>query len=167
MFFERNICQFVPQGNSGYTLTPLHFVLETNPKEQITETLSVFRVAYLLKGQGSLTTSKGEFSLSEGSVFFCLPAKKHTLKTQKGTVYSYISYFGAKGNQLAEMIKLSESNCVFNNLSSIKMLWTNALPAPNEVTGIRAESILLYTFSAIWEKLHQDRPTEHTIDAAT
>ena len=166
MFFERNICQFIPQAESGYTLIPLHFVLETKAPRENTEVLSVFRIHYVLEGSATLITSKGEYQLSEGSVFFCLPAKKYTLKAQKGFLYSYVSYFGSRASQLAEKIKLSESNCVFPNLSSLKILWSNALPVANKVTDLRAESVLLYTFSTIWESVNKDTPKDYKTNVA-
>lgn len=166
MFFERNICQFVPTQSSEVTLRPLHFVFETKARD-IAETLSVYRMHYVLKGTATFTTNKGEFTLKEGSVFFALPAKNYTLKPCKDFLYTYISYFGAKANMLSEKIKLSESNCVFENLSSLKILWENALPVANDVTDIRAESVLLYTYSAIWESLNKNEPTEHKVNAAS
>lgn len=166
MFFERNICQFVPTQSAEVTLRPLHFVLETKARD-VAETLSVYRMHYVLNGTATFTTNKGEFTLKEGCVFFVLPAKSYTLKPSKDFLYSYISYFGAKANMLSEKIKLSESNCVFENLSSLKTLWENSLPVANEVTDIRAESVLLYTYSAIWESVNKSEPTEYKVTAAT
>ena len=73
--FERNICQFVPSRNTELDLQPLHFVLETNQVGENNTILSVYRVYFVIEGEGIYKTIYNEHKVTKGSVFFCFRGK--------------------------------------------------------------------------------------------
>lgn len=149
MFFERNICQFIPISKANDSLHPLNFVLELKSPTVKDEELSVFRLHFVLEGSAILKNRHGEFALEQNDVFICAPSKKYSLLPIKDFKYAYVSFFGIRASALTDKYNVNELNCVFKNMSELKNLWSNALPVPEEMTALRAESVILYTFSAI------------------
>lgn len=147
--FNRNICQFVPNRKTELDLRPLHFVLEANEIGEKESALSVHRIYFVLDGQAVFKNNGGAQIVKKNDVIFCLPAKKFSLEPQKGFRYAYISYIGLRASQLTEQFKISDSACVFKDVSELELVWKNALPAPPSVIDLRAESVILYTYSAI------------------
>lgn len=156
--FERNICQFVPSRTTELDLQTLHFVLETKQVEEKNSILSVFRVYFVIEGEGKFKTIYGEHKVQKGSVFFCFPGKKFSLTSTPGFKYAYISYIGLRASALTDRLFLSQRNCVFHNVNELLSVWKNALPVCQSAVDLRAESVLLYTYSVI-ETLISNEPT--------
>ena len=147
--FERNICQFVPSRNTELDLQPLHFVLETHQLGENNTILSVYRVYFVIEGEGIYKTIYNEHKVKKGSVFFCFPGKTFSLIPSAGFKYSYISYIGLRASALTDKFKLNQKNCVFDNVTELLSIWKNALPVSQSVTDLRMEAVLYYTYSVI------------------
>lgn len=167
MFFDRNICQFVPKADAAQLLHPLHFVVELKSPLVENGSLSVYRVHFVLEGTAKFKTRCGEFLVQPNDVFFCLPGKNYSLEPNKDFKYAYVSYFGIRAAALADKYKVSEKNCVFKNLNDLKWLYSNALPIPEEELSVRAESVILYTFSAIGARVSSARVIDLQQNAAS
>ena len=79
-----NVCRFIERQQMSEDVHVMHFVLET--KEQHFDgwkTLSFYRMAYVLEGEGVYHTQHGQYRLRKGDIFFCLPAMLHAVQSIK------------------------------------------------------------------------------------
>ena len=152
MIFE-NICNFIPPQTTTGDLHILHLVHETSEQRfDGWKTLSYYRMHYVLEGSGVLHTQNGEYRLSKGDVFFCLPSMPYALQSLQGFRYGYIGYLGAKANATAEKYKISVQNCVFKNLLSLGDAWQEIVNIPSDVSALYAEGLFLCTVSMLAAK---------------
>ncbi|MBQ3115855.1 MAG: helix-turn-helix transcriptional regulator [Clostridia bacterium] len=165
--FERNICQFVPTRRTELDLEVLHFVLETKQVEEKNSILSVYRVYYVIEGEGYFKTSYEERKVQKGSVMFCFPGKEFSLTSTPGFKYAYISYIGLRAAALTDRHKLGYRNSVFDNVNELMSIWKNALPVPPSVVDLRAEAVLLYTYSAVGSIISKEAIPDLETNGAT
>ena len=152
MIFE-NICNFIPPQSTDGNLHILHLAHET--KKQCFDgwkTLSYYRMHYVLDGTGLLHTQNGDYRLSQGDVFFCLPSMPYALQSLQSFRYAYIGYLGSKANATAEKFNISVHNCVFKNFTSLLSIWQEILNVPADTSNLYAEGLFLCTLSTIAAK---------------
>lgn len=165
--FERNICQFVPNLKTDLDLQILHFVLETKQVEEINSILSVYRVYFVIEGEGFFSTAYEKRKVQKGSVMFCFPGKEFSLASTPGFKYAYISFIGLRAAALTDRYKLGHSNSVFDNVNELLSVWKNALPVTPSSLDLRAESVLLYTFSAVGSIISKEAIPDLETNGAT
>lgn len=156
-----NICHFVPYRSEGERINTIHYVLETQP--QIYENfkcISMNRLHLVTKGNGILHTTFASHALTTGDLFFVLPAVPHAIESGEDFQYAYISYLGARGNALMDNLQINSNNCVFHHFEHLCEMWLQGLNVNEHVSGIRSESILLYTFSALGDVYFQNEMTQ-------
>lgn len=147
---NENLCMFIQKSTSINELQILHFVYET--KKQVYEsfkTLAHFRLHAVIEGEGVLHTHKGDFNLSVGDIFFCLPACPYAIESVKNFKFAYVGYLGAQANLLAENFKLSAANCVFKGSKSVVDVFKAAISMPNEVSDYTSKSALFFALATI------------------
>lgn len=145
-----NICHYIPHHYEGDKINTLHYVLETKPQTDETfKCLSMNRLHLVTKGAGKLHTASATYELNVGDLFFILPAMPYTIESTEEFQFAYISYLGARGNALMDKLKISSNNCFFSGFSHLCDMWLQGLNVNEQVSDIRSESILLYTFSAL------------------
>ena len=150
---EQNICIFIPDGNENEKLHIINFVLETKQRKfNGLITPSVYQMYYARKGTGFLHTSKGKQSIAAGDIFFTFPSFPFAIESEDNFEYMYISYLGARANKIYESLGINRNNCVFRGYEDADNLWMSAINVTKEASALRAESVVLYTFSLIAEK---------------
>lgn len=145
-----NICHFIPYRQEGDRLNIIHYVLETHP--QVNEgfkCLAMNRIHLVTQGCGKFHTSSASYDLKAGDLFFILPAMPYAIESGAQFQYTYISFLGGKGNAFIDKIHISSANCVFHGFSHLCDLWTQGLNVTDEMSDLRSEGILLYTFSLL------------------
>lgn len=65
----------------------------------------------------------------------------------------YISFLGTRANMIMEKLKISNSNCYFPDCGDICEFWENAFNINRDLTDLISESVLLFTFSFIGNRI--------------
>lgn len=150
MIHPENICHFVPYRQEGDRIHTIHYVLET--QEQVMDGFSCIatsRMHLVTEGRGVLHTSSRTYDLQKGDVFFVLPAMPYALESGEHFQYIYISFLGVRGNAFMDKLHISSSNCVFSGHTGLCPLWIHGLRVSEEMSDLRSEGILLYSFSVL------------------
>lgn len=151
---NENICHFVPYHKDYHSIHTINFVLET--KKQIFNSLkseSVYKMYYVVSGNGFIHTTGKVHQLSEGDVFFTFPSQPFAIESGNNFTYMYISFVGSRGNMIMEKLNISARNFLFNGYTEVENFWKKGLSTTSPMTDLISESVLLYTFSILGEKL--------------
>ncbi len=151
---NENICHFVPYHKDYHSIHTINFVLET--KKQIFNSLkseSVYKMYYVVSGNGFIHTMGKVHQLSEGDVFFTFPSHPFAIESGNDFTYMYISFIGIRGNMIMEKLKISPKNFLFKSFSEVRHFWENGLTTAPEIVDLISESILLYTFTLLGKKV--------------
>ena len=167
MKYTNNICIFVPYHNDYDTIHPLNFVLETAKQEYTKLKLeSVYKVYYVCSGSGFIHTYGKKTELLSGDVFFTIPGVPFCIESGCDFTYMYISFIGTRGNILLDKLKISKNNFLFGGCNELYDFWKNGLDINSSLSDLMSESILLYTFSFLGNKiLEQDASKDKNSDA--
>ena len=159
---DTNVCRFVPRQPSHDQISILHFVLETTPQSADRIHRQAFHVLYyVLEGTGTLTAAGVSHALKPGDLFFTLPAVSWTLETQD-MQYLYVSFLGARANAVLEQLSVIAVNCVFSGFEHLKSWWLSGLDVCQEMSGMRSESILLFSLSEIGKQRFEGEKTNQS-----
>ncbi len=149
-----NICHFIPFHKDYHSLQTIHFVLETKAQPfQPLKAESLYKVHYVCAGSGILHTLGKEQPLKKGDLFFTFAGSPFSIESKEDFSYLYISFLGARGNQLLELLGISRNHYHFENNQELEPFWRQGLTAHPEMTPLITESILLYTFSYLGKRL--------------
>lgn len=149
-----NICRFIPSHSSNDSINIINFVLETKPQSYHgLRSLSVYRMHLVRSGRACLHIPGRTIPLSGGDLFFCLPAVPSAIESGEDFQYFYISYLGTRANAVMDMLNINQHNCVFSGYQELLEMWQAGLSVRESVSGLRSESILLYSFSLLGETL--------------
>ena len=150
---EKNICLFVPDGSENEKLHIINFVLETKQKKFNGLTpQSVYQMYYVKNGSGILHTSRGKQTITEGDIFFTFPSSPFAIESVKDLEYMYVSYLGTRANKIYESLGINRNNCLFGDYFEAGDFWESSINVTKEASALRAESVILYTFSLIAER---------------
>jgi len=151
---DKNICLFTPYHKDYNSIHTINFVLETKlmPYTQPFPE-SVYKIHYINTGNGVIHTPGKNFEVSEGDVFFTFPASPFSIESKKDFSYMYISFLGSRANMIMDKLKISPNNFHFKNCGEISDFWKNGLNANPELSDLISESILLYTFTFLGNKI--------------
>jgi len=151
---NENICLFVPYHKDYHSIHTINFVLET--KKQIYSSLkneSVYKMYYVTSGKGFLHTVGRVYPLSRGDIFFTFPSQPFAIESGENFTYMYISFVGSRGNMIMEKLNISARHFLFNGYTKVEDFWKKGLSTTSPMTDLISESVLLYTFSVLGEKL--------------
>ena len=113
-------------------------------------TVPIYRVYYIVSGNVNVKTVYQEETLTEGDLFFALPAQKYAFPSGEGLTYLYIGYHGVSANRLTEQIGATFGNCVFRGYGELGEPLLGAIRISTASSaGILAESCLLRLFGTI------------------
>lgn len=76
----------------------------------------------------------------------------YALESGEDFQYIYISFLGVRGNAFMDKAHISSSNCVLSGYDGLCSLWIQGLDVSEEMSDLRSEGILLYTFSVLGDK---------------
>ena len=147
---EQNICRLIPMQNHYDVIHTINFVRETKPQQyEGLVGLSVFRMHYVLTGEGTLHTPGKLQKLQKGDLFFTLPAVPFAISSGEDFQYVYISYLGGRANMIMEQLEIGSQKLVFHGMEEVEAFWVSSLNAASVMLDLRSESVLLYTFSVL------------------
>lgn len=145
---NQNICLFVPYHKDYQSIHTVHFVLETEPQTAKTfRTEALYKVHLVRTGSGLLHTVGTVQPLSAGDVFFTFAGMPYRLESGADFSYLYISFLGARANQIMEKLGISPAHACFPDCAELSDFWLRGLSASPALTDLISESALLYTFS--------------------
>lgn len=147
---NRNICKFISQMDSDRLVTH-RFIYEANHSNGlIEEKLKHNRLFLIVKGKAFFSFTGVERELGVGSLVFGFKDEKFSV-TGEDCEYMYISFSGARTENLFRRFGIKRENRLFNGFESIIPLWQESLARASEETiDLAAESMLLYTFSRLF-----------------
>lgn len=149
-----NICHFIPYRKYEEPLNIIHYVLEMEPQVfDGFKCIAMNRMHLVTHGKGILHTPSASYELKKGDVFFLLPAMLYGLESKENFQYSYISFLGARGNYFMDKYHINSTTCVFHGFTGLLDLWLDGLNVSEEMSAIRSEGILLYSFSVLGERI--------------
>ena len=159
---EQNICHFVPFHKDIHSIHTINFVLETMPQQYERLKLeSVYKMYYVCSGQGAIHTPGQTIPLTQGDIFFTFPAFPFAIESKQDFAYMYISFVGLRGNMILESLAISNTNFVFHNAEEVSDFWEKGLAIDPKVIDLMSESVLLYTFSFLGNKLLTENNKPH------
>lgn len=149
-----NICKFLPGNENGADINILNFVYETNPQTSDVLKCDIsYRVHIVASGIGKIHILGNSYNLNVGDVFFTFPSTPYAIETIENFEYIYTGYIGTRANKLMDLLSINKKNFIFRNFSEMLPFWKSSILDNNSILTLRCEGILLYTFSAIGEKL--------------
>lgn len=152
-----NICNFINKNNSQNDIHIVNFVLETNPKAFTKlHCHSKYQVIYVKKGTGLLHLSNKTITISPGDVFFTFPTVPHAIESGEGFEYMYISFLGTRPLDIMHRMNINHENFIFHNFKDELNLWESFISSAATIADVKAECVLLYTFSLLEEYLPAD-----------
>jgi AraC-like DNA-binding protein len=153
---DQNICRFLPVQNHYDAIHTINFVLET--KRQVYEGLvglTVFRMHYVLQGEGVLHTPGKTRALRKGDLFFGLPAVPMAIESGEEFRYLYISFLGGRANMIMDRLQIGSQNTIFHGYEELEDYWLRSVNAVTPMMDLCSESVLLYTFSVMAGRMQE------------
>ncbi len=149
-----NICHFVPYRKEYDSIHTINFVLESGEKPfEKLKAESVYKIYYIIRGNGYVHTSGRVSEISEGDVFFTLPSVPFCIESGEDFSYMYISFLGTRANMILDMYNIRADNFIFKDCKDIEAHWSSCLGFGSELSDMSSESALLYAFACIGKKL--------------
>lgn len=154
-----NVCKFLPPPRTAHQLQTVNFVYEKHPQSiPPCPHATTYRVHLVTEGEGEVRMGHLTARVKKGDVFFSFPAMPyHMVGDLK---YLYVSYIGVRAAAETERCGISARRFVFEGLAALEPIWTSALKMGGETTDLAAESILLYTLSAIGSRVQGVPPAQ-------
>lgn len=150
----KNICNFIPHHSDYHSIHTINFVLETTP--QVFNGLisqAVYKMYYVCTGTGVLHRTGKTIELKKGDVFFTFPSDPFAIESKEDFTYMYISFLGSRSNMIMDKMRITPSNSHFPDCGEVYDYWKNGLGVNDQLSDIMTESILLYTFCYLGDKL--------------
>ena len=144
---KQNICKFVNSASSDKIRT-FNFILETKPQNTKDFTVPARNTMYLVvSGKGVLHTKNFSKKLYPGYIFFTFEEVPYKIENLGELHYMYISFSGARSEELFSRFGINPLNCVFKGHEGLVSFWENAIIKAGEKNlDLISESVLLYTF---------------------
>lgn len=151
---DKNICHFIPYHKDYHSIHTINFVLETKPQPYSSlKSQSVYKIHFVCGGKGKLHIAGRTLSLQQGDVFFTFPATPFCIESVDAFSYMYISFLGSRANMIMDSLKISSQNFLFAGCQEIYDFWKKGLASNPELTDLISESILLYSFYYLGDKI--------------
>lgn len=165
---DNNICHFLPFHKDIHSIHTINFVLETvsQPHDRL-KSESVYKMYYVLSGSGALHTTSRISPLTRGDIFFTFPGACFAIESKQDFSYMYISFVGLRGNEIMESLNINGNNFLFHGATEIREFWEKGIHANPKVVHLMSESVLLYTFSFLGNRLlpdHDKARQHHSVD---
>lgn len=151
---EQNICRFIPFHKDVHSIHTINFVLETKPQQyDHLKSESVYKMYYVCSGQGYIHTPGKITPLMQGDIFFTFPAASFAIESKEDFTYMYISFVGLRGNMIMESLNINSNNFLFHQADEVQEFWEKGISGSAVVMELISESVLLYTFSFLGNRL--------------
>ncbi len=165
---DENESKVLPNYKADSEINIINLVYETKCSEVncAPKRTSTYRIHLVVEGEGTLDVSGKVSVIRNGDIFILPPAVSFSIENTQNIKYIYISYLGIKANYLAEQFKLKKSGSVYHNLESLFPIWKSLFDIPNDLSNLRCESVLLYSFSEIGKSTFIDNSEKKFNSAA-
>ena len=151
---KNSICRFIPRNNALDSINTINFVLEKMPKQYTKPSAKAeYKMLYAVKGEGIFHTDTKKYKIITGDLFFCLPGVPYSIESGEDFEYMYITFVGIRANMIMDRLGINRNNFIFHDYSEIFDFWNSSLNVRTEVSDLRSESVLMYTFSVMGERL--------------
>jgi len=151
-----NICRFINKNNQTNDIHIINFVLETEKQTyELPRKSSYYTMNFVSSGEGFLQLSNSRVEIKSGDVFFTFPDVKYTIESSDHLEYIYISFLGTRPMEIMERLNINTTNYIFHNFVDELNLWKNFIESNSTSADIKAECVMLYTFSMLEEYLPQ------------
>lgn len=147
---SQNICKFITAPLLS-TLSVSCFVRENDPHAiRNGSTLSEHRALLFVEGEGTVVLGGDRLPYRPGTLIFGFRYEKLTVECEDIPVYLYVSFQGARADELFRRFDIRQNNRAFDGFDGLVPLWSESLSRADEQTiDLAAESVLLYTFSRL------------------
>ncbi|MBQ4112954.1 MAG: AraC family transcriptional regulator [Clostridia bacterium] len=151
---EQNVCRYVPREINEHSIHTVNFVLETERQTYSgLHPKALYTMYLVIQGQGRLHTQGAVRELREGNLFFSFPAEPFAIESVDSFQYMYISFLGARGNQLMEKLGVSPRAFFFTDCADVIPVWMQGIQSPSALSDIASEAVLLHTFAYLGGRL--------------
>lgn len=151
---DKNVCHFIPYHKDYHAIHTVNFVLETKPQVGMPlHTEALYKMHICVSGAGVLHTKGKSEPIDTGDVFFTFPGTAYAIASQEDFTYMYISFLGARGHRILDMLGITPYRCVFHDCRAVFPFWQEGMQAKAELLDLISESILLYTFTYLGNRL--------------
>ena len=154
--YNQNICRFIPCHSDSKSIHTINFVLETCPQNKNFLKCNAYYIIHLVtSGSGEISSNGGSHTLTKGDIFFTFPGEPYTIESGEDFSYMYISFLGIRSNMIMEKLRISRNNFITKDCLELTDLWSNALNFQTELSDLASESVLLYTFAFLGDRLEE------------
>ena len=140
---------------------------ETERLSDLLRTESVYKLHFVESGRGVLCVRGVSYSLTEGDVFFTFPGTSYSLTMEGAYSVIYLSFLGTRGNEILERLGISPRRFFFSGCGALRGFLSTGLQMGHTVSEWMSESVLLYAFSFLGERLlsaeEDGRPASGTV----
>lgn len=147
-----SICRFIDNHQAPDVIHTINFVYECKEAEKIERVSAVYKIGYVVKGDGVVVQNGVEKSIKKCNVFFIFPASTYAVYGND-LEYIYVSFLGLRANILLERAGITKSNFIFEVDDGVGEFWMKNITLPTPVSDISSESVVLYTLSVITSKV--------------
>ena len=153
-----NVCRFIPLYTAADTIHIINFVQETKAEPlQNPAPSAAYRIFYVTSGTGTLVTENQKTEIAEGDIFFIFPGQSFSVENGEKFVLMYISFLGMRANMIMKRLDISVSNFLFSSFPEIRTFWETALHTGEAAPDLISESVLLYTFSVLADRVRMEK----------
>ncbi|MBQ4629977.1 MAG: helix-turn-helix domain-containing protein [Clostridia bacterium] len=151
---KKNVCHYIPYHKDYHSIHTVHLVLEANADIYTRfSSQSIYKMHYVYSGSGILNTTDKQIELKKGDIFFTFPSMPFCVDSPNDFSCIYISFLGTRANMIMKKIGISQQNHYFPECNEVELFLEKGLRSKPELCDILSESILLYVFSYIGERL--------------
>ena len=155
---EENICRFPTNNSTPDTLHILNLVQEAD-HQKIRLLPADYKLCLVSRGSGEIVCRGHTRPLSPGDLFLLLPSVPYNLTGSADFTYLYISFIGARANQLVHQLGITWQDYIFPDNGSLLPFWREGLLCEHSQLDLLGESILLHAFSRISSFRSQNVPS--------
>lgn len=159
----QNICRFISTNNSPDPIQTINFVYERETSEITRPKIeSVYKVCLVTGGKAKIHFESLEKEVAKDDIFFIMPALPYTISCDDEFEYMYITYMGIRAGMIMERLGINRHNFLFEGYSELARLWKDGVACKTALVDLVSESILLYTFSSIGNRILIDEEKEES-----
>lgn len=146
---SENICKFAQSKNIFESINIINFVYEKEADFKQSFIYSACHGMYLVtRGNGILHTSKNDYELSRGNLFFTFSSKPYYIQNTGDLHYIYISFIGLRASALFERLGINYLTPVYDGFSFLCERWISDFDSSTETNiDLVCEGLLLHTLS--------------------
>ena len=150
---NKNICKFPIQMLNDSELNVSCFVRESDIAVMSSSyVLKHHRLLICLEGSGVFDVGGTAYPIVSGAVTFFFCGETVALKSGKDLTYEYIDFDGARADELMRRFDVTPLSRSYEGFEGAIPLWQESLFRSNDKTlTLAAESLILYTFSRLYE----------------